>query len=159
MIRYAKMSDIPAIVGIMCIALEEANFSKNIKIDKKEAKSIIFQSIGRHGGEKEGSTFCVVAVKDDKVVGYLIAVLQRFHGITDVLEATDWQWYCTKDVHARDPLKMVRAMHKWAAKSPKCVAIIQANNDIWANPEAVTRSLEGLGMKRCGHVLRKEITR
>ena len=157
MIRVAKFGDIPRLVEIIKEAHAATKYKDLCEIDEKETKALLLNAIRNHGGQHEGSTFVAVAENKGKVEGYIIGILQRFYDVTDKLEATDWQWLCTKDVQPSDPIKLVKAMHKWAGKNPKCIAIFQANTDLWKNPEAITRSLEGLGMKRCGHVLRKEL--
>lgn len=157
MIRVAKFGDIPRIVKIMQDVLAGSAYATKCEIDVKEAKRLVFASIQRHGAITEGGTFVAVAVKDDVVEGYIIGVLQRFYGVTDALEATDYQWLCTKNVNPRDPIKLVKAMHKWAASVPKCIAVFQATIDTVVDHEKVSRALEAIGMTRCGNVLRKEL--
>ena len=157
MIRAGKFGDIPRLVEIMQEAHAASPYADICEVDVKEAKRTLMGCLQRHGGNHEGSTFVAVAEKDGRVEGYIIGILQRFYTVTDKLEATDLQWFCTKKVSARDPIKLVKAMHKWAQKSPDVVAVFQANIDLWVDHAAVTRALEGIGMKKCGDILRKDL--
>lgn len=157
MIRVAKFGDIPRMVQIMRYALTASPYADRCKIDDQEAKRLLFSAIQRHGMTNEAGTFVAVSESAGQVEGYIIGIIQRFYGVTDMLEATDYQWLCTRKVPARDPVKLAKAMHKWAATVPKCIAIFQANIDTLVNPEPVTRALEAIGMTRCGNVLRKEL--
>lgn len=158
MIRVAKFGDIPAIVAVMRDAYERSPHTEICQFDEKEAKAVALMGVKRHGTHHEGSTFTAVAVTDDGVVeGFIIGLLQRFYNFTDALEATDAHWICTERVNPRDPIKLVKAMHKWAEAAPKVVAIMQANTNVIVDDVPVTRALEGLGMVRVGSVLKKVI--
>lgn len=147
-IRVAKFGDIPAIYDILCETHERSRYVDICNVDEKRAKALLVQSIQRHGGITEGSTFAAVADAGDRLEGFIIGILQPLYLLFDVLEATDMFWV-TRDAHGATAARLLKVMHKWA---PEGAVIRQANNDAFADIDLSGRILEQRGMRLTGHV-------
>ncbi len=109
------------------------------------------QSIQRHGGATEGSTFVAVADTGDGIEGFIIGVLQPLYLVLDILEATDLFWI-THNAHGATAARLLKATHKWV---PAGAVIRQANNDAFSDIELSGRMFEQRGMRLTGHVYEK----
>jgi hypothetical protein len=156
-IRKATFSDIPALCGLLREAHERSRYSDVFAFSEARAKSLLMNSIQRDGGQHEGSTFVAVSDRGDDIDAIIIGLLQSVYMLTDDLEATDVFWYARSGADATSGKRVLRAMHKWAAKCPKVVLIRQANTDAIVSPELSGRILIGEGLRLTGNVYEKEM--
>lgn len=150
-IRAAKFGDIPAIFETMGETHARSRYADICKINERRAKALVMQSIQRHGGPTEGSTFVAVADTGDGIEGFIIGILQPLYLVLDILEATDLFWI-THNAHGATATRLLKAMHKWV---PAGVVIRQANNDAFTDIELSGRMFEQRGMRLTGHVYEK----
>lgn len=156
-VRAAKFGDIWGIYSIIVESHERSRYAKVCKVDEKRCKALLVQAIQRHGGTTEGATFVAVAAVEDRIEGFIIAVLQPLYLIGDVLEASDMFWVARIGAHGSTAGRLVKAMHKWV---PPGVFVRQGITDIINDLALPGRLLEQHGMRLTGHIYekRKETT-
>ncbi len=123
-IRPAKMGDLPAVFDLMAEMHARSKYAdQGIGMEPVAAKALLMQSIQRHGGGNDGSTYFVVAEEDGKITAFMIGILQRCYLICDRLEAMDVFLYASKDAGARIAPMLIDSYARWADACTKVASI------------------------------------
>lgn len=157
MIRDAKFADIHGIIGLLEYGHGRSHYAgSGVRIDQKEAKRLLVQSIQRHGGKNGGACFVQVAEKDGVINGLILGTLARVYAIGDKLSATDLFWIAAPTVDPTEPLRLMRNMVDWAWQSPHVVEVKCGATAVIQDPEGAGKLLERIGMKQFGNIYRME---
>ena len=158
MIRDAKFADIPGIIGLLEYGYAHSHYAKAklARIDQKEAKRLLVQSIQRHGGKNGGACFVQVAESFGVINGLILGTLARVYAIGDKLTATDLFWLAAPTVNPSEPLRLMKNMVEWAWKSPHVIEVKCGATAIIQDPEGAGSLLERLGMTKFGNIYRME---
>lgn len=130
MIRDARFGDIPRIVGMLEALHKRSRYADVCGFEGKLARSMVFQSIQRHGGTAAGATCAFVAEKAGEVQGFLLGVLQPVYLLGDKLEAQDAFFHCTPAAEAGDASRLIEAFTAWAECNPAVVAAKLSATDV-----------------------------
>jgi len=155
-VRVAKFGDVPQILDMIKEGHARSRYSGSTCVDERRAKALIMQSIQRHGGVVEGSTFVAVADTGERLEGFIIGVLQPMYLVLDAIEATDVFWYARPDAHGMTASRLLRAMHKWV---PAGALIRHGNSDAISDADLSGRLLEQHGLRKSGGTYEKEKTK
>lgn len=156
MVRDAKFSDIPAIMGLLTDAYERTHYAKSglVQIDVDEAKGLLVGAIRLHD---EGGAFIQVAERRGKITGLIVGTLARAYSIGNKLLATDLFWLASPDVDPRDPARLMKNMLDWARNAPNVIEAVCATTAIInIDPRQAGRILKRLGMTEHGILYRTE---
>lgn len=162
MIRDAKFTDIPAIVGVMQDAMARSHYAGGAmgEIDLPYTKKLLVTAIQRHGHKNGGGCWVQVAETAGIITGFIVGTLDRVYAVGTKLMATDLFWLTSPNVEPMDSIALMRGMVAWAERCPqvveiKCGVTITINEDA-ARAGAI---LERLGLTSYGAIYRKEIVR
>lgn len=94
--RRARFGDIPAIVELMQESHRRSKYRNRGAIVPKLAKSVLLNTIQRHGLTRVGGA-CVFVTENDGVLdGFIIGVLELVYSISDKLSANDLFFYVSE---------------------------------------------------------------
>lgn len=162
MIRDAKFTDIPAIVGVMQDAMARSHYAGGAigDIDVPYTKKLLVTAIQRHGHKNGGACWVQVAETAGIITGFIVGTLDRVYAVGTRLMATDLFWLTSPNVEPMDSIALMRGMVAWAESCPqvveiKCGATTTVNDDAMK----AGKILERLGLERYGVIFRKEIVR
>ncbi len=91
MIRPAKFSDIPDICSLMAEGHKKSTLSAYPINVKRKLKPLLMDSI------RSGTKCVYVAIKDEKVIGFIVGVIDDLYHILDVKYVADLFFYVAKD--------------------------------------------------------------
>lgn len=154
-IRSATFSDIIPVWGLMQQAHGRSTYSK-FTLSEPLAKAILVQSVQRHGGTSAGSTFFAVAERNEQVEGFIVGLLAHLYLVVVELEGTDMYWYASPNADPTAARRLLRAMHRWAWKSPNVVSVRQSNTDAIVEPARSGALMRRQGMRETGRVYQME---
>lgn len=152
MIRPAKFADILRIVELLDEMCLHSKYNGVASVSHKAAHRLLQQCIQRHGFTNDGGSFVMVAVRDQRVEGFMVGILDRVYHVTDMLAANDVFLYCTKKAHPTSGVRLFDAYVSWAKNNPKVVSIKASWTDAMAGSERIERMYEGKGFKRSGGI-------
>ena len=152
MIRPAKFFDTTRIVELMHEMHEASRYKDMDEVSDKVAHRLVAQCIQRHGHMHAGGALVMVAVKDQKVEGFIVGMLDNLYHIGKHLMATDVFLFCSKKADQRDFLRLLRAYVDWAAGNPKVKEIKLSYTDAIEGAEKLVPVYEAMGFRRCGQI-------
>lgn len=152
MIRPAKFADTVRIVELLEQLHGESKYASISGFSNKAAHRLIQQCIHKHGGVHEGGALVMVSVKDSRVEGFMVGILDRIYHVCDDLAANDVYLYCTDKAPVTDFHRMFKAYLSWAKHNPK-VAIIKASwTDAVEGADRITTVYENEGFVKVGEI-------
>lgn len=155
MIRAAKFGDIPRLTALFEEGHKRSKYAQRATLDVKETKSLLMQSIQRHGGGHPGSTFVVVSERGERVDGFFIGVLQRVYHVAVELEATDLHFFMP--VGSTDTRKIISAFEEWAQANERVIAITLGVTDVIGDPDRTGVIYERRGYKKVGAIWQRSL--
>lgn len=155
-IRAAKMGDIPHLVALIEQAREKSIY-RDMPMNETALKKTLMGLIGRQGAK---SFPCLIVVADGEsgIEGAIVAISRPVYEVLEGTGVTDLFWFVRPGGHRTSGIRLLRAMHRWAAKLPKPVIIEQRTSDAVVDGKGTARVLSWAGMKEVGRVYRTEIT-
>ncbi len=131
MIRDGRFGDGPRIADMLAGLHARSRYADVCKMDPRLARSLVMQSIQRHGGTGAGAT-CVFVSEDatGTAQGFLIGVLQPLYLLGDRLEAQDVFFHCSAAADPADAARLVEAFTGWAECNPDVAAIKLSATDV-----------------------------
>lgn len=157
MIRPAKFFDTIRIVELLEKAHAQSKYVGVAEFSHKAAHKLIHQCIHRHGHTHEGGALVMVAVRDQRVEGFMVGILDRVYHVTDKLAANDVFLYCSDKAHPADFIKLFDAYVSWASNNPKVVEIKASWTDVLPDAERVSALYERKGFRRCGGIYERAV--
>ena len=159
MIRPARFADTPSILALIGEMHERSVYAGVDTVDGKVARSIVVQSVQRHGLLKDGGASAFVAEQDNEIVGFIIGVLDRLYHIGHRLMATDLLFYAGTKAGPRDFVGLFDAFEAWAESVPGIAEIKPGITDAIDEPERLAKFYERRGYRRCGAIFQRSIER
>lgn len=150
-VRSATFSDIPAIYALMLDIHARSRLAHHA-VNEKAAKSLLVTAIQRHGARTSGGMFVAVADGPSGVEAFIMGVVQPIYHALDALEATDLYWVARPGAGATSAVRLLKAMHKWAASVPGVAQIRHGATDAAEDPRRTGRLLERQGFRQCGGI-------
>lgn len=155
MIRPAKFVDTMRIVELMHEMHGKSRYRDIDKVNEKHAHRLIAQCIQRHGHAHAGGALVLVAVRDMKVEGFFVGMLDHLYHLGSKLMAQDVFLYTSAKADPLDFMRMLRAYVKWAEANPKVAEIKLSHTDAIEGADKLDMIYEGLGFRRCGHIFER----
>lgn len=152
MIRPAKFFDTVRIVELMDEMHARSRYKDVDVVDAKHARSLVAQFIHRHGGQHDGGSYAMVSVRDQKVEGFILGILDRTYHIGKKLMAQDVLLYLSDKADKLDAQRLLDGYIKWAADNPKVVEIKLSWTDAIPAAAAIEALYERKGFRRCGAI-------
>jgi hypothetical protein len=157
-VRTAKFEDTPAILHLIHEMYARSPYVGRDEVDSRLARSLIMQSIQRHGGTSDGSCWVQVATgENDRVVGFIIGMLDRVYHVGTKLMATDLYYYAGNGTGPRDALTLMDNMLEWATTNPKVIEIKLGAVDTIGDYKRTERLFQRRGLTQCGVIYSKEV--
>ena len=157
MIRGAKFYDTVRIVELLHEMHRKSRYRDVDHVDDKAAHRLITQAIHRHGGVHDGGALVMVSIKDQKVEGFLVGMLDRTYHIGKKLMAQDVFLYLSKKADPADLVRLMKAYLDWAGNNPKVVEIKASWTDALPEADRVEALYERMGFRRCGAIWCREM--
>jgi hypothetical protein len=152
MIRPAKFADIMRIVELSHEMHERSRYSGVDEVNEKTVRELMAQCIQRHGHTHAGGSLCLVAVRDMKVEGFMVGMLDHLYHIGNKLMAQDIFLYTSDKADALDFMRLLRAYVRWASSNPKVVEIKLSYTDAIEGSDRLDLIYQGLGFRQCGNI-------
>lgn len=156
MIRPAKFFDTVRIVDLMHEMHENSRYRDVDEIDDRYTHKLVSQCIQRHGFTNDGGALVMVAVRDQRVEGFMIGILDRVYHIGKKLAANDLFLYCSPKAHPTDFRKLFDAYVSWAMNNPKVAEIKASWTDAVPGAERIEGVYEARGFRYCGGIWTRE---
>jgi hypothetical protein len=153
-IRPAKFIDIPEILGLMVGAHAVSKYRDRDQINKAAAKSLIQNSIQRHGLKAAGGS-CVFVTHE--VDGFLIGLLDNLYHVGTKLCAQQVFYYCRPGCHPQDAIGLIGEYVAWASGIPNVLEIRNDVTDFCGDVDKVEALYSRCGFKRCGVIVERKI--
>lgn len=152
MIRAAKFVDIPRIVELLEEMCAGSKYQGRAEVSPKAARALMQQCIQRHGGAHEGASFVAVAIRDQKVEGFVVGILDRVYHVTDKLAANDVFLYCSDKAASGDFLSLLKAYRDWAVANPKVIEVRTSWTNAMATGERMGPVYDRMGFSKVGEI-------
>lgn len=155
MIRPAKPTDAKAIEGLIRRQHAASKYAGRVEISDKALEHLIlatFASMGQHGPQ---AGLCCVAVRDGKVVGFIIGVLDRVYHIGKKLTANDL--FFVNEGGVGDTLGLIDAYVLWATNNPSVIEIMLSWSDTLPGAEGVAALARRKGFVKVGEMFEKRL--
>lgn len=157
MIRPAKFIDTMRIVELMHEMHARSRYRDIDKVNDKVAHRLMAQCVQRHGHVHAGGTQVMVAVRDMKVEGFMVGMLDNLYNIGHKLMAQDLFLYCSDKADPLDFMRLLRHYVKWAGQNPKVVEIKLSWTDAVEGAEKLDAIYGSLGFRKCGGIYEREV--
>ena len=154
MIRPAKFVDIPEIIAMMTEAHARSKYLDVCGLDRREARSLLTNSIQRHGLKKEGGT-CVFVT--DQCDGFIVGLIDRLYHVGTKLCAQQVYYYCRLSSHPQDRIGLIAEYDAWASAIPDVVVIRNDVTDFVGDVDKVEALYSKSGYRRCGVIVERSI--
>lgn len=158
MIRAAKFFDAVRIVELMHELHAKSRYKTLDAVDDKAAHRLVTHAIHRHGHLHDGGALVMVSVRDQRVEGFIIGMLDRTYHIGKKLMAQDVFLYLSKKADAADAVRLVKAYIDWATNNPKVIEVKLSWTDALPDAERIEQLYERLGFRRCGAIWSRDMT-
>lgn len=158
MIRPAKFFDTIRIVELMHEMHEASRYKDIDEVSEKVAHRLVAQCIQRHGHEHAGGSLALVAVRDQKVEGFFVGMLDNLYNIGKSLMAQDIFLYCSDKADPRDFLRLLKAYVQWASGNPKVKEIRLSYTDAVEGAEKIGPIYEAFGFRPCGQIYERTVS-
>ncbi len=150
-IRPATMADLPGVYDLVREMHERSKYFPDVGIDSQTVRSLVMQSVQRHGGKNNGSTHFVVSDEGGELTGFMLGALQRVYLIGDRLEAQDVYLYVREGASPRAAFGLINSYLDWAESCPKVATVKLAYTDaINADEKRIGGLYERKGFKIIG---------
>lgn len=156
-LRRATLSDVPGMSDVLDDIHARSVYAGKATINPALARSVLAQSIQRHGGKGEGGTWCMVSESDGTVTGFIIGMLHPIYQVGEMCTATDLFWITTEKASARDRVGLMLSMVDWAKAHKKVFDIICASPATVSDPEKLGKIMAALGFEPFGSLWRIEV--
>lgn len=158
-VRPARFADLPRLVEIMAEAYEQTHYARNglVGFEPAAARSIIGQSIQRHGAPTASGRYVAVTERGGRAEAFIIGVVDRIYHVGDRCSATDLFWLRSPASPATDGVKLLPGFVAWAKHHPLVVEITCGTTDILGDHRRVGRVLQRAGFTPYGSIYRLEI--
>jgi hypothetical protein len=157
MIRPAKFFDIVRIIELLDEMHDVSIYRDRTEIDYKAAHRLMAQAIQRHGFTNDGGACVIVSVRDQKVEGFFVGMLDRVYHIGTKLRANDLFFYCSPRCHPSDATNMFRTYVEWASNNPKVIEIMASWTDTLYGAERVEALYSATGFRPCGGIWSRDV--
>ena len=157
-IRSARFVDTPGILRLFEQALSTSRYAAFTGMDQAHTKRVISESIQRQNAEPVPNAMIVlVADNGDSLEGIIIGAAMPLYHVLDATLVTDLIWYAPPEANSRTGLKLVRGLHKWAAKGKGAVVVRHGMTDAIGDPDRTSAVFRAAGFRRAGVIYEKEI--
>lgn len=155
-VRRANHVDTPALVRIMERALDRSIYKGVGTFDELTAKSLIAQSIQRHGHTNLGGCLVLVSEHESEIKGFIIGVIDHVYPGYKERMATDLLFLCEEGTPPGDPATMLKELAEWGLSGKDVIEIHLGVSGAIGDPERTAKLYERAGFKRCGAMFRME---
>jgi len=160
MIRAARTTDVPAMVGILEERYRASAYAELGEMDHRQANRLLVASVQRHGGRGASGTLAMVAEHDGAVNGFIIGWLESVYLIGVPLMATDVFFTTSVGAEGRDVAALALTFTRWAEANPRVVEIKMGVVDTFGvDLDRADGFYRRLGLKKCGAIYRRSIAR
>lgn len=157
MIRPAKFYDIVRIIELLDEMHEKSRYASRVAIDYKVAHKLFAQCIQRHGGTNDGSSLVMVAVRDQKVEGFFVGMLDRVYHVGTKLRANDIYLYNSPRSHAPDMIRLFDAYLSWASSNPRVIEIMASWTDTIEGAQRIESLYEMRDFRPSGGIWTRDV--
>lgn len=156
MVRPARFTDIPSIIGLI-ETCHEASKYKHADMDHAATKEILVRAIGSHKPEPAIGAMPVFVSGDDTLTGFILGSLQPLYMVLTEAVVTDHMWFVDRSAASpSDGRDLLDALHLWADRFPAPVRRVHMVNDAVMNPGVMGRMFNRDGYSLTGFIYEKE---
>jgi hypothetical protein len=152
MIRRAVFPDIPEIEAMIGEMLQQSKYAGRVNIVGKDMRGLLLGMCQGQNRPGTGGTFLRVAVKGDKIVGFMAGVLQAVYFVGDKLSAEDVFLYVRPKAGATWPSRLIDEYVQWAWNNPKVVEVKLSYTDAIPGAEGIGKLYERKGFSPIGAI-------
>lgn len=147
-VRPATFSDIPSIIRLGKLCLEQSNIKA--AVDESHAKSILWSLIGSYEDTaKPMSAAMFVTGPPEDVTGMIVGTLQPMYLVLDELVVTDNLWFVDRQkADAKAGSDLLNRLHQWAET---CGQPVRKQHDV--NDYLMDLAKADRMMRRSGYTL------
>lgn len=149
MIRKAKFGDIPALTELFLEMYDRSKFKGLDEPNIKAVKSIMMQSIQRHGNARAGGTCVFVIDREGALKGFIVGALEPVYHVGYKLQATDIFYYASKGA-GRDAIRLFDAFIEWGESVSDLLHFQNGATDAVGDYSRVAALYERRGFRQSG---------
>lgn len=128
--RAACATDLPRLFELLLEMQANSKYAGDVEVDRQVARSLLLQSVARHGGRHQGGTCVFVVERDGVIEGFIIGILDRVYHIGNRLSANDLYLYVTPRAPRGAASRLIDAYVQWALDNPKVADIKLSWTDV-----------------------------
>lgn len=158
MIRPARFTDITRITELVLEMHGRSRYAEVDEVDTKAVRSLLMQSIQRHGLKSPGGTCVFVDEPSDKIEGFVVGALDRLYHIGHKLMATDVFLYASERADLWAWSRLMDALAEWAAANPNVVELWSGVSDAIGDWHRTERLYQRKGMSQIGVIYERKLS-
>lgn len=148
MIRPARNTDICTIKELIQRQHAGSKYAGRVGISEKALDQLLLGLVAGQAQSSVGASLVSVAVRDQKVVGFIAGVLQRTYLIGDRLEANDL--FFVNEGSAVAASRLVRSYLDWAVGNRKVIEVRMSWTTAIPGADRMTAMFRRRGLKKTG---------
>lgn len=152
MIRNARHQDIPEIMRMLHEMHAASRYAGKVEISDKAADAQLMSAIAASGQKGPQGTLVILAEQDGKIVGFMLAVLDRIYGIGNKLWSYEQYLYVRPSAGVRPLLSLIDAYVAWASGIRAVIDIKLAWNDTLPGAERLEPLFDRKGFVKSGGI-------
>lgn len=156
MVRPAKFTDIPQIMGLLRTCHASSKYSYAAQ-NEGATKELLLRAISSHEAVPKIGDTPVFVSGADALTGLIVGCLQPVHFTISEAMVTDLMWFVDRKVSGpRDGTELLAALHAWADLFEAPVKRLHMVSDAIMNPDVLGRMLKQDGYEMTGYIFEKE---
>jgi hypothetical protein len=152
LIRRAKATDIPAMVGVIREGANRSIEANRLTFDETAVKQLLMAMVNQ-----SARNWVAVSDNDGVIEGLLAGTTMPVYHVAEELEATDVFWIATEACPVRDRILLMTGFIDWAKAHKRIVRIQCGVTNIIQGSERAGKILERSGFDSFGHLYRMEV--
>jgi len=132
-------------------------------INREEARRRLVNARDRHGINKIGGTFFMVAENKGQLQGFMVGEVDRVYGVGTLPQVMDIYLYARSAADGADPMdwmRLVKAYLDWAVTIPKVAQILLSQTDFieGEHQDQIRRLYAHMGFRQSGTLYERGAT-
>ena len=155
MIRPATPSDIPRVKELFAEMHAASKFAGRVAISDRALHDLLLMALGNRNRPIVGGTHFSVAVRKDRVEGFMIGMLDRVYHIGTKLVAQDMFLNVTDKGFMGDFLRLIDDYVDWANGNPNVININLSWTNSLPDAERIESAYMRKGFSRAGGIYQR----
>lgn len=151
MIRPARFQDAPAIERLIRDQHARSKYAGRVEISDKALNQLVMAALAGMTQSGPQASHVSVAVRDGKIVGFIMGTLDRVYHIGKKLTANDL-YFVNEGGTTGDTLKLLDAYVAWAKSNPKVLEVMVSWADTLPGAGRVAELYRRKGFQKSGEM-------